>query len=260
MKKLTLYILFLFLTLYSIGQTTPNIALQLQPYRLKGGWFLKKNLSFEEYKTSRFQRTFGSYFANRPLFGGTLLAIEGVPIYHRNQRHSKDVFHFELYHQGVLKTITNVRAMMSQNESFFLFRSRQDSSFFGNRNSDFLEARIEFPNAPVQTWEVWASNLNGSKPEAQKGMIRKDTTTIHFIRTMTVLRDKPVDQMNPESLFTSLYATYAFTYQNEIIATVTVDEGKKDRKLWLKQGLSSEIKDVIASTVVILTKRRDIYK
>ncbi|ANE52358.1 hypothetical protein [Flavisolibacter tropicus] len=238
----------------------PKMAAQLQPSRLKGGHFLRKNLSFADYKTRHFHRTLGSFFAAKPLQPANLISISGIPLYSHKLRWSKDVFRFDVEKDGQKISTVECRATLLTNETFSLFRLRQDSSFFGSRNEDLLEARIQLANQTNQFWEVVATNLNGTKREAQKGLIRKDSITIEFIRTPALLRDRPVEAGNAKSLLSSLHQVYAFTYQQEIIAAVTVDESGRYKKTWMKEVLNADIADAIASTIAILTTRRTIYK
>lgn len=246
-----------------IGQSQmaiPKMAVQLQPSRLKGGHFLRKNVSFGDYKTQRFRRTLGSFFAVRPLQPINLISLGGIPLYHHKLRWSKDVFRFELLKEGQKISTVECRATLLTNEMFSLFRLQQDSSFFGARNEDLLEARIELANQPNQFWEVVATNLNGTKREAQKGLIRKDSITVEFIRTPAVLREHPIEKGNRKSLFSSLYQVYAFSYQREVVAAVTVDESGRRKKTWQKENLNTDLANAIASTITILTARRTIYK
>ena len=257
------FLLLLFVGQPVIGQSqtvVPKMAMQLQPKRLKGGHFLRKNVSFGDYKTRHFRRTLGSFFAVRPLQPANLVTFGGIPLYHHQLRWSKDVFRFELVKEGQKTSTVECRATLLTNESFSLFRLRQDSSFFGARNEDLLEARIQLAHQPNQFWEVVATNLNGTKREAQKGLIRKDSVTIEFIRTPAVLRERPVEKGNTQSLFSSLYQVYAFSYQQEVVAAVTVDESGRHKKTWLKEALNADLADAIASTIAILTARRTIYK
>src|SRR3712207_5736653 len=120
------------------AQTTlPKLALALQPTRLKGGHFLHKNLKFGDYKTQRFRRTLGSFFAARPLQPlNSIMRVGGIPLYHHKLRWSKDVFRFELLKSGVLISTVECRATLLTDETFSLFQLYQDSSFFGERNVD----------------------------------------------------------------------------------------------------------------------------
>jgi hypothetical protein len=257
------FLLFLFLSqpINGSSQTViPKIAVQLQPDRLKGGHFLRKNVSFANYKTKRLRRTMGSFFAAKPLQPANLINISGIPLYHQKLRWSKDVFRFDLIKEGQKISSVECRATLLTNETFSLFRLRQDSSFFGARNEDLLEAKILLTRQPNQFWEVVATNLNGTKREAQKGLLRKDSITIEFLRTPAVLRDRSVEKGNTQSLISSLYQVYAFSYQQEVVAAVTVDESGSHKKTWLKESLSSDLADAIASTIAILTARRTIYK
>jgi hypothetical protein len=103
-----------------------------------------------------------------------------------------------------------------------------------------------------------ASNLNGSKEEDQKGVIRKENREIRFVKTALLLRGKRWEKNNINSLMTTLEPAYAFTYNNEIIGAVSFR--KTDRKVWLKDGLEDEIRTVICSVSALLTRRRQIYR
>lgn len=262
----TLHLVFLMLlcagrSVIGHSQTViPKMAVQLQASRLKGGHFLRKNISFADYKTRHFHRTLGSFFAARPLQPANLISLSGIPLYYHKLRWSKDVFRLDLEKNGQKISTVECRATLLTNETFSLFRLGQDSSFFGARNEDLLEARIQLTRQPIHFWEVVATNLNGTKREAQKGLIRKDSITVEFIRTPAVLRDRPVVAGNTKSLFSSLYQVYAFSYQQEVVAAVTVDESGRHKKTWMKEALNPDIADVIASTIAILTARRTIYK
>jgi hypothetical protein len=237
------------------------MALQLQPSRLKGGHFLHKNLAFGDYKTQRFRRTPGSFFAARPLQPiNSVMRVGGIPLYNHKLRWSKDVFRFELLRAGAVISTVECRATLLTDETFSIFRLYQDSSFFGERNVDLLEARIQLANQPNAFWEVVATNLNGTKREAQKGLIRKDSITIEFTRTPALLRDRAVDPGNNKTLLSNLYQVYAFSYGQEVVAAVTVDERGRHKKVWFAASLAPTLADVIASTATILTARRTIYK
>lgn len=266
--KTNFTLLFTFLMVFTLAKpvigysqkAAPIMTVQLIPSRLKVGHFLRKNISFYNYKTQHFHRTIGSFFATKPLQPANLIAIGGIPLYHHKLRWSKDVFRFELEKEGQQISTVECRATLLTNETFSLFRLRQDSSFFGDRNEDLLEARIQLAYQPNQFWEVAATNLNGTRREVQKGLLRKDSITVEFIRTPAILRDRPVETGNTHSLFSSLYQVYAFSYQQEVVAAVTVDESGHHKKTWMKEALNDDMADVIASTIAILTARRTIYK
>ena len=258
----SLFLLLAILTQLQVQAQTvpPKLALHLQPYRLKGGHFLHKNMAFANYKTRRFRRTLGSFFAAPSIQPANLLRIGGIPLYHKKLRWSKDVFRFDVYKEGQLTSTVECRATLLTNETFNLFQLEQDSSFFGARNEDLLEARIQLADQPSQYWEVVATNLNGSKQEAQKGIIRKDSTEIHFTRTFAVLKERPAQSDALKGLYSSIYNVYAFTYKQEVVATVTVDERGRQKKVWLNKNLDPTLTTVIANTAMLLTARRTIYK
>lgn len=114
-----------------------------------------------------------------------LLVIEGMPLYKKDKRRSKDVFYFELEKDGQLVSHVESHAIFRKNETFRLFH-RQDSSFFGKRNVDLLRASIQTGKDTLNKWSVVASNLNGSKEEEQKGVIRKGNRYMHLLTTMNL--------------------------------------------------------------------------
>lgn len=232
-------------------------ATSLQPDRIKGGRFLKWNLSYGDYSTTRFRRTLGSFFSFRTPQLANLLMIEGVPLYRKDKRRSKDVFHFKLMKGEQPVSYVDSRAIFRKNETFRLF-PRQDSSFFGKRNVDYLQALIQVGEDTANRWSVVASNLNGSKDEEQKGVIRKGAQEISFVKTGVLLREKRWDQYDINSLMTTLQSVYAFTYNNEVVGAVSFR--KTERKVWLKEELDEEIKTVISSVSALLTRRRQLYR
>jgi hypothetical protein len=59
-------------------------------------------------------------------------------------------------------------------------------------------------------------------------------------------------------MFSSLTKVYAFYYNGNAIGAVSVKES--ERKFWISQTISQEMKDVIAAAAVILTVRQNLYK
>lgn len=232
-------------------------ATHLQLDKIKGGRFLKWNLSFGDYRTTHFCRTLGSFFSFRAPQPANLLVIEGVPLYRKDKRRSKDVFHFKLKKGEQLVSYVESSTVFRKNETFRLF-PRQDSSFFGKRNVDFLQALIQVGGDTANRWRLVASNLNGSKDEEQKGVIRKGSQEIRFVKTGLLLREKRWDKYNINSLMTTLHPVYAFTYNNEVVGAVSCR--KTERKVWLKEEMDEEIKTVISSVSVMLTRRRQLYR
>jgi uncharacterized DUF497 family protein len=239
------------------AQKPSQAALSLQPYRLSGQSGLKRNLSFGDYRTDRFRRTLGSFFSFGTFsLANAILQVEGIPLYKKDRNRSKDVFRFELLKNGEKLAATESRAIMRKNETFRLL-SRQDSSFFGASNTDFLEAVIRLEGDSSEGWQMAASNLNGSKDEEQRGIIRKDTQEIRFTKTSLALQEKEYDRSDPRSLLATLNLVYAFTYRNEIVAAVSFRE--TDRRIWFSDKLDETIKTVIASAAAVLTFRRELY-
>ena len=233
-------------------------ATQLEPKKIHGGrFFLRKNLSFGAYKTVHFRRTFGSFFSFRAPQFANLLVIEGVPLYRKDKRRSKDVFRFDLKKDGQAASYVESRAIFRKNETFRLL-DHQDSSFFGKTNVDYLQAVIEVGIDTANRWDVVASNLNGSKDEEQKGIIKKGRQEIRFVRSNLLLREKQLDKNDISSLLTTLQPVYAFTYNNEIVGAVSFR--KTERKVWLKEDLDEELKTVISSVSALLTRRRQLYR
>lgn len=260
MRVLLFILVFLFFAIVTgkAQKTTPPLNMKLQPFRMVGQDNpLRRNLSFDNYKTSSIRRTLGSYFSfgNFSLLN-PILEVGGVPLYKKDKNRSKDVFRFELEKNDTLVSITECRAIMRKNETFHLF-SKQDSSFFGANNTDLLEARIQLGQDTSNIWQVVGSNLNGSKEEEQKGIVCKGNESINFVKTVLLLREKSVDRTEIEGMIATVNLVYSFTYNNEIVAAVSFKE--TDRKIWFKQKLDENIKTVIASTACILTLRRELY-
>ncbi|MOA39513.1 hypothetical protein D3C78_1613020 [compost metagenome] len=103
-----------------------------------------------------------------------------------------------------------------------------------------------------------ASNLNGSKDEDQRGIIRQGNYEITFVKTTLLLRDKPISDKSPISLLASINMVYAFTYNSQVVAAVSFKEA--DRRFWINEDLDDQIKDVIAAAASLLTIRKDIYQ
>ncbi|MFL9484372.1 hypothetical protein ACI6Q2_16445 [Chitinophagaceae bacterium LWZ2-11] len=240
-------------------QNSRALDMTLQPYKLVGyDSPVRRNLSFADYKTQGIHRTLGSLFS----FGNfsiinPILVVDGIPLYKKDKMWAKDVFHFELKKGDTITGRTECRAIMHKNETFRLFW-KQDSSFFGTKNVDYLDARIQLVSDTADIWQMAASNLNGSKDEEQKGIMRSNNNEeITFVKTVLMLRDKPVDRTDPESLFATANIVYAFTYKSEIVAAVTFKQS--DKKIWLKEDLKSNIKNVITHAACVLTIRRELY-
>lgn len=218
---------------------------------------LRRNLSFDGYKTQGIHRTLGSYFSfGNFSIANEILQVEGMPLYKKDKNRSKDVFRFELEKNDSAISITECKSIMRKNETFSIFK-KQDSSFFGANNVDLLEARIQLGQDTANVWQVVASNLNGSKEEEQKGIARKGDQAIHFVKRVMLLREKPVEKNNIESLLATANIVYSFTYNDEIVAAVSFKE--TDRKIWFKDLLNEPIKTIIASLACMLTLRRDLY-
>ncbi|NEU06940.1 hypothetical protein GZH53_01330 [Flavihumibacter sp. R14] len=233
--------------------------MRLKPYRMTGQDNpLRKNLAFADYKTNSIRRTLGSFFYYQaPSLANAMLATGDIPVYEKNRLRAKDVFRFDLDKNGQPVASTECRAIFRKNETFYLLH-KQDSTFFGARNTDLLDARIRLTADTSQVWHMLASNLNGSKDEDQKGIIRNGGEEIRFVKTTMLLRDKPVSDNSPVSLLASIDMVYAFTYNDEVVAAVSFKEA--DRRFWLREGLDQPLADVIASAASLLTIRRDLYR
>lgn len=218
---------------------------------------LRRNLTFGEYKTDRIRRTLGSFFYFKPPSLANILKVGDIPLYKRDRLRAKDVFRFDVEKNGKLVSSTETRAVLRKNETFRLWR-KQDSSFFGARNVDFLDARIRLASDTTKIWNMVASNLNGSKDEEQKGIILLADQEITFVKTTMLLRDKDVSDTNPISLLATMNMVYAFTYKDEVVAAVSFKEA--DRRFWIKEDLDASVKDVLAAAASLLTIRRDIYQ
>jgi hypothetical protein len=236
----------------------PPADMQLKPYRMTGqDNSLRKNLAFAEYKTDRIRRTLGSFFYYRAPSLANILKVGDIPLYKKDRLRAKDVFRFDLEKNGKLAVSTESRAILRKNETFRLLR-KQDSTFFGARNVDFLDARIRLASDTSAVWSLLASNLNGSKDEDQKGMIRNGDQEISFVKTTLLLRDRPVNDNSPISLLASINLVYAFTFNDQVVAAVSFKEA--DRRFWINEELDEPVKDVIAAAASLLTIRRDLYQ
>jgi hypothetical protein len=254
MKRLLIYILPLLFFASAEAQVQKAVNLQVQ--KISGGRLFKKNISFADFQTKKLRRSIGSFFATRAIIPANLLRIEGVPLYHKEKRRSKDYFHFDLKQNGDFAAYVEVQAIMLQNETFRLF-SKQDSSFFGKANSDLLLGSVQ-PSADTATWwEIAAWNLNATKQEAQKGIIKQGSKEITFEKTTMLLRENG-DQNSKDTLFSSLYMAYQFRYKGETIAAVAYKE--HDRLCWMKKDLDDSVQTAVAATISILRLRRNIYK
>jgi len=218
---------------------------------------LRRNLTFGEYKTDKIRRTLGSFFYFKPPSLKNILKVGDIPLYKKDRLRAKDVFRFDMEKNGKPVSSTECRAILRKNETFRLLR-KQDSSFFGARNVDFLDARIRLESDTSNIWSMVASNLNGSKDEEQKGIIRLGDEEITFVKTTLLLRDKAVSDNSPISLLATINLVYAFTFKDEVVAAVSFKEA--DRRFWVKEDLDEPIKDVLAAAASLLTIRRDIYQ
>ncbi|HEY0897153.1 MAG TPA: hypothetical protein VGE15_11425 [Sphingobacteriaceae bacterium] len=230
----------------------------LRPYRMTGqDHSLKRNLAFADYRTRKIRRTLGSFFYFRPPSLVNLLKVGDIPLYRKDRLRAKDVFRLDLEKNNRPATSIECRAVLRKNEKFRLL-GRQDSSFFGARNVDYLEARIRMAADTAVIWSMLAANLNGSKDEEQKGTIRNGDQEITFTKTTLLLRDLPVSQNNPVSLLASISMVYAFSMNGQVVAAVSFKEA--DRQFWIHEELDEPVKDVIASAASLLTIRKDLYK
>lgn len=229
---------------------------QLHPQRVRGGHILKRNLDMGDYTTTRFRRTLGSFFSFSTPHLANLLAIEGVPLYRKERRHSKDVYRFQLAENGTVVSEVECDAVFRKKETFRLL-GRQDSSFFGKANVDYLGASIQL-SGQKDWWDVVATNLHGSKNEEQKGIIQKGDQKIRFKRTALLLHEKTPTRSDISSLMTTLQTVYAFTINDEVVGAVSFRRPKL--RLWLKPGLDNETKTVISSVAAMLVHRRNLYR
>lgn len=249
----------LFAALVANGQLNREIVkTELQPFVINGRQNpLNKNLSFAEYKTSKIRRPVGSWISVGTInILNPLLVIESIPLRHKEKYRADDVFKFDLVNDDSILFTTECRALLKVNEKFRLLR-KQDSSFWGNRNEDFLIAAIVPGKDTANSWHLVASNLNASKDEEQKGkLVHKEDELSFTMMNLVLKEDNNPDA--PEKNFSSLNRVYAFTYKDEIIAAVSVKEA--GRKFWIKKGTDVKIRNVIAATAVILTIRQNFYR
>lgn len=235
-----------------------EVDMDLQPYKMVGqGNPFKHSLSFAGYETHKFRRNIASWFSFGQFNpGNKILQIHGVPLKKKYKTRSVDIFSFEMTTDSGVVSRTESRAVLRKNESFKLFKPK-DSSFFKINNVDYLEARIQMSNDTAQIWYLAAANLNGTKDEEQKGVIRCGGKEIRFIKTTCLLRDEPVDRNELKSLFTALHIVYLFTYNDQNIAAVSFK--LSDKKFWCRDDVDSTIKTVVASAASLLCFRNDLY-
>lgn len=243
----------------ALGQNKiPPADMRLQPYRMTGqDNSLRRNLTFAEYKSQHIRRTLGSFFYFKAPSLVNILMVGDIPLIKKDNLRAKDVFRFDMEKNGELVSSTECRAILRKNETFRLLL-QQDSTFFGARNKDFLDARIQLASDTTQLWSMAASNLNGSKDEDQRGIIRQGNHEITFVKTTLLLRDQPVSDKSPISLLASINMVYAFTYNSQVVAAVSFKEA--DRRFWINEDLDDQIKDVIAAAASLLTIRKDLYQ
>lgn len=258
MRKIILFCLLAAFTGVLAAQTGGKTIIPLQPYEMHGHHNpLKRNISFGPWKTRHTHRTFGSLFSFGNIFiPNILLEINGIPFYKEDQNRSREVFSFDLLLGDSLVSSVRCRAIFRKKETFRLL-SPQDSSFFGAANTDFLQAVILQGNDTSQVWQMAASNLNGSKEEEQKGVLRHGQEEISFVKTTMVLREQAVDRTNISSLLATLNMVYAFSYHQEVVAAVSFKDA--DKRVWIKEGLDTTIAAIIANAAIILTLRRQLY-
>ncbi len=230
----------------------------LEPYKIKGRKTpLSRGLSFAHYKTSKIKRSAGSLLALSTInLLNPILRIESVPVSRKDKYNLKDRFRFTMKSEKGTTITTECREVLSVNEKFRLLR-KQDSSFFGKLNTDFVIATIVSNTDTASRWMVTATHLNASNGEQQKGKLIKGEQEISFTVANLMLREKS-SQAAPEKNFSSLNMVYAFTYQNEIVAAVSVKEAR--RKFWIKESIDEKMKDAVASTAAILIMRRNLYR
>ncbi len=242
---------------YGQDSMAPAVS-DLRPYRMTGqDHSLKRNLKFADYRTRKIRRTLGSFFYFRQPSLANLLKIGDIPLYRKDRLRAKDVFRLDLEKENRPVTSIECRAVLRKNETFRLL-GRQDSSFFGARNVDYLDARIRMAADTAMIWSMLASNLNGSRDEEQKGKIRNGDREITFVKTTLMLRELPVSKNNPLSLLSGISMVYAFSIDGRVVGAVSFKE--TDRQFWIQEDLDEPVKDVIASAASLLTIRKDLYK
>lgn len=250
----SIYILLL-LMVSTLVQAQVQKATSLQTQKIKGGRLLHKNISFADYQTKHLHRSLGSFFSGRAIIPANLLKVEGIPLYHKEKRRSKDNFHFSLYKEGAPIADVAVQAVMLQNETFRLF-GKQDSSFFGKANTDLLLASVQPSGDSTTWWQLAAWNLNASKDEPQQGIMRQGDNEIRFERTTLLVRE-PGDRNSSDTLMHGLYMAYRFSCKGETIAAVAYRDN--DRLCWMKENMQQPVQTAIAATIAILRLRRNIY-
>lgn len=257
--KLLIVLLFQIANLYGDCQMAPEILkTDLEPHKLYGRRHpFKRNLSFAEYSTSKLHRTVGSFLMPgtiNPL--NSILRIDGIPLLRKERYRNKDVFKFRLNRENSTSLEVECRALLKVREKFTLLR-KQDSSFWGNRNTDFLVASIVSQQDTAIKWSIIASNLNATKEEPQKGKIISENEEVSFELTTLLLKDAN-NPNQPEKNFTTASRVYAFTYNGKVVAAVSVKVN--NRKFWMQKDLNTNLQDAIAATAVILTIRRNLYR
>ena len=259
MMKLLIVVLFQAACMNTAGQMAPEILkTDLEPHTIYGRRHpFKPNLSFAEYNTSKVRRTIGSLLLPgtiNPL--NSILRVEGIPLLRKERYRNKDVFKFYLVGKSNIKLEVECKALLKVREKFTLLR-KQDSSFWGNANTDFLMASIKSLGETASKWSVIASNLNATNDEPQKGKLISDSVEISFELTSLLLKDAN-NPNQPEKNFITASRVYAFTYNGKVIAAVSVKVNS--RKLWIHNDLNANLRDAIAATAAILTIRRDLYR
>ncbi|HLP37038.1 hypothetical protein [Lacibacter sp.] len=261
MIKINVLLIILFQTacLYSTGQMDSKVLnTDLEPNNIYGRRHpFKRNLSFAAYSTSKLKRTVGSFLMPgtiNPL--NSILRIEGIPLLHKEKYRNKDVFSFRISKQDNTFLEVECRALLKVREKFTLLR-KQDASFFGKKNTDFLIASIVSQHDKANKWSVIASNLNATNEEAQKGKIISENEEVCFELCNLLLKDANIPNQQ-EKNFTTANRVYAFTYNGKIVAAVSVNVN--NRKFWIQKDLNINLQDAIAATAAILTIRRNLYR
>lgn len=260
-KKLISLLLFCLLD-YSLPAeaqlTTEVLQTELESHWIKGrkNPFSRK-LSFSHYKTSNIKRSLSSFVALGTInLLNPILVIESIPLQRKDRYKIRDRFRFVIKN-GIGSVLSaECRELLTVNEKFRLLRS-QDSSFFGSRNKDFLTAVIVPGTDTANRWTLTATNLNATKDVEQKGILICREDEISFTVTNLMLRERTNTSM-PEKNLSSLNMVYAFTYNNEIVAAVSVKEAR--RKFWVSRNIDARIKDAIAAASAILIMRRNLYR
>ncbi len=260
-RKLILLLLFCLFSCAFTAEAQLNAEIlqtELEAHWIKGrkNPFSRK-LSFSDYTTSNIKRSLSSFTALGTVnLLNPILVIESIPLQRKDKYKIKDRFAFTLNKRNASVVTVDCREMLSVNEKFRLLQ-RQDSSFFGNSNLDFLTAVIVPGTDTAGRWTLTAANLNFSKTDKPKGMLVCGEDKITFTVANLMLRETNNIQV-PENYFNSLNMVYAFTYKNEIVAAVSVKEAR--RKFWVSRNIDEKTKDVIAAASAILTMRRNLYR